>query len=102
VQQAVCKCVNNTFACEDPNGPVAVGAEPSCSTRPRPPSDNCPANRAAAEGTACRSAGQQCFYQGQTCPGTAVVASDVCQCLATPEDSTKFAFRCESGTCTQQ
>ena len=59
----------------------------------------CPTDDTMASGTSCNTSGEQCFYQGKSCPGQRVPPTDTCQCVAAANGDAGLAWACDIHNC---
>lgn len=78
-QQVRCPCDGSKFNCLYLGEAVAKGATPECKPSLGPNGNACPATLAAAEGKACNSTGQLCYYDGAKCADSSQ-KTDLCTC----------------------
>lgn len=79
-QQAICRCDEGRFACDDPVGPIPRGRAARCAAPASATERTCPADVHAAEGAPCDRVGSACFYAGAACPERPVRHFDHCAC----------------------
>lgn len=97
-QQATCTCDGSAFSCVLADG-TAVAADvtdPSSLCKPvnnPPPPDTCPTDKTTAQGTACKNAGQQCYY-ASSCT-TSPPPTDVCQCKGNELGDAGLSWACD-------
>lgn len=120
VQQADCICTNGAFVCTVQNPSQQVldqpVTDPNCTSTIPPPDgsvpsacslcqtttsdggqDVCPTDKTAADGTACKNFGQQCFYT-TTCTGNPP-PTDVCQCVGSSTGDAGLEWKCDLNQC---
>jgi hypothetical protein len=102
-QQAYCVCTKGKFVCQSGRGePIDNAASPPCTPQGSGSDKECPGSQNGTDGTACKTPGLQCFYEGFVCPeSNGVPKIDVCQCKAgsLPDGGPTLQFNCEIKYC---
>jgi len=103
-QQSTCTCdaVKGTFSCVLFDGTAVDQPVTDPTTLCKSVTDGgvnpdtCPTDKTTATGTACKNAGQQCYYS-TTC--TSPPRTDVCQCMANGAGDAGLSWTCDLNVC---